>query len=285
VTGWVAIAVTVLGLPFLVGQHYAQGPALIRLYLFVLFLAFDVAVPLFCGLWIRTRRRSLERLVTANAQLEAAVRAEERNKIAREMHDVVAHRIALIVLHSASVKGEQGELIGQLGRTALHELRDVLGVLRHGPTRKGEPPAVAEAPLQLQLETLVAQARAAGVPVEMRMEGEALPPSGDAAQVAREHTVLRVAQEALTNVIKHAPGAGTVLTVRGGTGTMEIVVENEPRPKRAGLARNHEFPRSGMGLMGLRERVSLLDGTLDTVMRADGGYRVCATLPTVPARS
>ncbi|HEX6685322.1 MAG TPA: histidine kinase [Candidatus Limnocylindrales bacterium] len=287
---YLAIACTLISLPFLVGDNFSHLPERERTYAFGLFTALTVVIPAFAGLWIRTRRRVIAALVESNARLQGEqearqdqARVEERNRIAREMHDVVANRIALIVMHAGalqlgthkeSVVSREATLIGELGRTALMELREVLGVLRK---RTGEYSEAAPAePLPAQLATLAAQARAAGVTVEYRVEGETLDAPVDAARIARERTVFRVAQEALTNVMKHAEGARTVLTLRRSPHTLEVTVENGPPARPPSVS---PLPSSGLGLVGLRERIAVQNGRIETGPRPDGGYIVHAVLP------
>ena len=289
---WYLVAVFVLvAAPFLVGDNFRDLPLRERLYAFWLFLSITLVIPALAGLWIRARRQRIEMLVDRNARLQGEraarqdqARAEERNRIARDMHDVVANRIALIVLHAGAlqlVPRKESEvvkaatLITALGRTALTELREVLGVLRKQAGANRE--TVAEEQLSSRLEKLAEEARAAGVQLEYRVEGKTLEVPADAARIARERAAYRVAQEALTNVMKHALEAKTVMTLRRAPNSLEIVIENEPsiRPRRP----ERPLPGSGLGQVSSRERVTALNGQFEAGMRPDGGYMVRAVLP------
>ena len=218
------------------------------------------------------------------AEQEREQRAEqarlaERSRIAREMHDVVAHKVSLIALQAGALEVNPGvgaerveqsaALIRSTAREAMEDLRGVLGVLR------ADESMVAVDGSELlpqsgfdQIELLVAASRAAGVTIEARIEPIELPET-----VGR--TVHRVVQESLTNVHKHARGAATIVEIVGRDGQVEVSVINR-RPVAAGSL----LPGSGAGLIGLRERVALLGGTLDAGPTSDGGWRVQASLPT-----
>ncbi|RZQ59453.1 sensor histidine kinase [Amycolatopsis suaedae] len=240
-----------------------------------LFVWFPVAV----GLWETGRRRIAEKERDRARQAERAqeakvneARARERARIARDMHDVVAHRVSLMVLHAGALEvNSDGEvaaaagLIRTTGQEALAQLREVLGILKPGRATAGPPPRLAD------LEELVARSRTAGIPVSLRQEGEpvTLAPVVD-------HTGYRVVQEGLTNVHKHAGAVTTRVTVRYSGDEVEVVVDNVAAV-RTGAA----MPGSGMGLVGLRERVELLGGHFTAGPRLDGGFTVRARLPAV----
>ncbi|MFD0023301.1 sensor histidine kinase [Streptomyces sp. NPDC058382] len=221
---------------------------------------------------LRERARSAEREQSARA---AQARAQERTRIAREMHDVVAHRISRIALQAGVLehRGDLGaEENGMLVRgivagshEALEELRDVLGVLRSDPGRpEPEQPALHRVP------ELVAEAQAAGLDVRLATRVSGSPPDG----VGR--TCYRVVQEGLTNAAKHAPGSVVRVTVQGAAGDgMTIEIRNSPplAGRRAGL------PESGFGLLGLTERVALAGGDLQQAATSDGGHLLTARLP------
>jgi signal transduction histidine kinase len=288
---YLVAACAVIGLPFVVGNNFSSLPSRERTYAFGLFISITIVIPTFAGLWIRARRQKIEALVERHARLQSEqearqdqARTEERNRIARDMHDVVANRIAMMVMHAGALQlGTHQEnevrkgaaLITALGRTALTELRDVLGVLRKSAGEEGV--AAAEEPLPSRLEKLAEEVRAAGLQVEYRVMGKTLEALPDAARIARERAVYRVAQEALTNVMKHARGASTVMTLQRSTTCLEITVENEPpsgwRPPAMPL------PSSGLGQVGMRERVTVLNGEFEARTRPDGGYVVHAVLP------
>jgi signal transduction histidine kinase len=239
-------------------------------------VALTIVMPYTAGLWVRTRHQLIDELRMRNATLAAQVRAEERTRIAREMHDMVAHRVAMIVLHAGGLEvnapdertAREAELIRTIGREALNELRHLLGVLRE-PGQAPEPQ-----PLLDDLDQLVEQTRRAGASVELKVEGEApnLP-------TTVERSAYRLVQEALTNVIKHAPGAHAEVLLRNNSDSLEVTVRNGPHPKRrAGAA--EPLPSSGLGLIGLRERAGLLGGEFEAKPLPDGGFQVSARLPT-----
>ncbi|WAP57922.1 sensor histidine kinase [Streptomyces sp. S465] len=326
--------------------------------------------PVLLGLYVRARRRLVESLRERADGLERELsllaeraeeraewaRNEERTRIAREMHDVVAHRVSLMVVHAAALQAvalkdpekasKNAALVGDMGRQALTELRQMLGVLRSedglrapaagggaaavasgasavspaGPSAGGsvagdsgsggsgvgaagasaeEKPlasvaaaasAAAEAaeaaeaagaaawgagvlggPRLAELEALVGQSRAAGMAVELSVEGEV---RRYAASV--EQTAYRVVQEALTNVHKHAPGASARVRVAHRVAEVAVLVENGPSERGAADA---GLPSGGNGLVGMRERVSTLGGGFVSGATEAGGFRVSAVIP------
>jgi signal transduction histidine kinase len=240
-------------------------------------VAFTIVMPYTAGLWVRTRRRLIDELEARNVTLAAQARAAERTRIAREMHDVVAHRVAMIVLHAGGLEvgakdertQQEAELIRTTGREALSELRHMLGVLRE----PGQTPALT--PLPVSLHQLVEETRRAGVDVELRMEVQQVE-----VPLTVDRSVYRLVQEALTNVVKHAPGARAEVLVRNASGFMEVTVQNGPAtlgPPRKGRA--EPIPSSGLGLIGLRERADLLGAQFEAGPLPDGGFRVSARLP------
>ncbi|MDG4807090.1 histidine kinase [Micromonospora sp. WMMD1120] len=235
-----------------------------------------VGLPLVLGLWVRARRDTLAALRDRARRLEREreahadrVRAEERTRIAREMHDVVAHRVSLMVVHAGALEVtaadpatvEAAALIRATGRQALTDLREVLGVLRQeGPA--GSPERGIEA-----VDELIAESRTAGLRVRRQDEGA---PTAVPETLGR--TAYRVVREALTNVRKHAADADTVVCLRYLPDGLEVVVRNGPSDGGSTL------PGSGQGLLGLRERVELLGGRLESTA-VDGGFLVRALLP------
>jgi len=202
--------------------------------------------------------------------------ADERRRIAREMHDVVAHSVSVMVVQAGGARRilardperavEAAALIERTGREALVEMRHLLGVLH---AEDGHAPEFEPQPTLAQLDALVARTRAAGVPVEMRVEGEKreLPAGVDLA-------AYRVVQEALTNVIKHGGGAATEVLVRYGDDAVELsIADRGDGTLHAGLA------SSGSGLLGMRERVRVCGGELEAGRRTGGGFAVRARLP------
>ncbi|MEU2155693.1 histidine kinase [Streptomyces sp. NPDC019396] len=308
------------------------------------------APPLLLGLYVGARRRLMESLRERADSLEQELslladraeqqaqwaRTEERTRIAREMHDVVAHRVSLMVVHAAALQAvalkdpqkavRNAALVGDMGRQALTELREMLGVLRAhdvGGGVTGERPLAAgaggaagrtavdgadrvggaaravvagaalsvplaavgeaaaaaaaaaaeEGPSLADLEPLVEQSRQAGMAVELVVQGEARP-----YQAVVEQTAYRLVQEALTNVHKHAAGARTWVRVAHRAGEIAMQVENGPSERGAADA---GLPSGGNGLVGMRERVSVLGGVFVSGPTEAGGFRVSAVLPSV----
>ncbi|MDT3397591.1 histidine kinase [Streptomyces sp. B1866] len=284
------------------------------------------APPVLLGLYVGARRRLVESLRERADGLERELsllaeraeeraewaRGEERRRIAREMHDVVAHRVSLMVVHAAALQAvavkdpekasRNAALVGDMGRQALTELRQMLGVLRSEPgpgeggageargaaAREPVPLAVVAAaasaaaggtgaaeaaggPSLGELESLVGQSRAAGMAVELSVEGEARP---YAPRV--ERAAYRVVQEALTNVHKHAPGAWARVRLAYRGAEVAVLVENGPSE---GGAADAGLPSGGNGLVGMRERVTTLGGGFVSGVTAAGGFRVSAVIP------
>jgi len=246
-----------------------------------------VGLPVLLGLWVGIRRALVAHLRDEAERLEREqllqaerAKAQERARIAREMHDVVAHRVGLMVLHAGALEvsladpgaAQQAHLIRETGREALDELRHVLGVLRE----RADGPPLDPQPTLADLDRLAQQSRDAGMKVSVAVEGERrrLP-------ATVERTAYRLVQEALTNVHKHAANAATEVGVRYGRECLEVTVRNAgPDGPPPGLVP----AGGGHGLVGLRERVTLLGGTFRAGPRVDGGFEVRASLPAeVPA--
>ncbi|MFI9296347.1 sensor histidine kinase [Streptomyces gardneri] len=271
------------------------------------------APPVLFGLYIGARRRLMESLRERADSLEQELslladraeqraqwaRQEERTRIAREMHDVVAHRVSLMVVHAAALQAvalkdpqkavRNAALVGDMGRQALTELREMLGVLREEavPVAPAAVPlaavgraaaAAAEAaaddgPRLDALEALCEQSRLAGAVVELVVMGEAraYPPEV-------ERTAYRVVQEALTNVHKHAVGAAVVVRLAHREAEVAMQVENGPCPADTKVA-DAQLPSGGNGLVGMRERVLRIGGVFVSGATDAGGFRVSAVLP------
>jgi signal transduction histidine kinase len=220
---------------------------------------------------------------------EAAVAtaiSAERDRIARELHDIVSHNVSLMIIQAGAarqvVAGAPQDATDALravessGREAMTELRTLLGLL--APGGSGEDDLTPQ-PGMSRLDELVDRVAFAGLPVELTVEGQQrrLPPGIDL-------TAYRVIQEALTNALKHAPGARAEVHVRYTERHLRLEVVNTgpsvltgqgpppPRPPRPDLAR-------GRGLLGLRERVAAFGGHLDARRRLGGGFRVRARIP------
>ncbi|UWE08097.1 sensor histidine kinase [Actinacidiphila bryophytorum] len=257
--------------------------------------------PVLLGLYVRARRRlveslreradglerELELLAEKAAERAERARAEERTRIARDMHDVVAHRVSLMVVHAAALKAvalkdpqkasASAELLGDMGRQALTELRQMLGVLRTAPAPVPAPAAVvrpdtdAEGPSLDRLAALVEESQAAGMGVELTVEGAARP-----CGARIEATVYRVVQEALTNVHKHAAGAKAVVRLAYRDTEVAVLITNGPSDGSP----QTPLPSGGHGLIGMRERVTTHGGGFAAGPTPDGGFRVSAMLPT-----
>lgn len=233
----------------------------------------------------RNRRLLLEELAARAAlaertQEQAAHRAvaDERVRIARELHDLVAHSVSVMVVQAGAARRQldrdpaatRGALaaVETTGRSALEELRRLVGVLRE---ETSEEAGLAPQPTLKALGLLVDRLREAGVPVTLRVEGELadLPSGADV-------SAYRVVQEALTNVLKHA-GATTrvAVVVRRDTDAVTVEVSDDGR----GLSADHDTAGAGQGLVGMRERVALYGGGLEAGPRREGGYAVRATFP------
>ncbi|WP_327175573.1 sensor histidine kinase [Streptomyces sp. NBC_01335] len=243
------------------------------------------AVVLMAGAAVRERGVAQRRLVeqeTISAE-ERARRTllEERARIARELHDVVAHHMSVITVQADSapyrVAGlseetrEEFASIAASARESLAEMRRLLTVLR-GDGTSGER---APQPGLDRLQQLVEATVRTGLPVELALAAELgeVPPAVDL-------SAYRIVQEALANVVRHAPGAPTRVSVRADDGHLTVLVVNSPPPRPGSPL---ETSGTGHGLVGMRERVRLTGGTLDTGPLPDGGFRVAARLPLGPS--
>ncbi len=274
VIGGAAVAVEVLALDI---PRLAAGAPLDE----VLPAWFILAGLVGLGRWIRYRRAETDELSTRAARAEhdraehaAQAVADERARIARELHDLVAHSMGVIVIQSqagqravdADPEAARATLaaIEQAGRQGLAEMRRLLDLLT-----SPEDSSVAPQPSLQGLGDLVTQVRRAGIPVDVEVSGDlsALPAGVDLA-------AYRIMQEALTNVIKHAGPATARVAVRSDPGVLEVDVCDDGR----GAAEVMADPGRGHGHIGMRERASLYGGTLETGALPGGGYRVRARL-------
>lgn len=260
-------------------------------YLFILLL--------FGGLWLlgQASRTWRNRVGVAEQRQRDAARlasAEERVRIARELHDVVAHSLSVIAIQADAAEAalerdparasEPVRVIRSTARSALTEIRGLLDVLRteegstvQGGTGEGSTEEGTDSPGVAAIEALVANARAAGIPVEYRphRSDAAIPP-------VVELTAYRVVQEGLTNVMRHAPGAATTVGLEQGDAVLRIAVQNTApvAPTTPNLV------GAGYGLTGIRERVRAVGGRMDAASTPDGGYRLAVELPVhVPVRT
>jgi len=226
------------------------------------------------------RRREVEQ-ATARAELlsldkESATRdavADERARIGRELHDVIAHNVSVMVVQAGAadqVLSDRPESareplrsIQTLGRQTIVELRRLLGILKAGDRELETAPQ----PSLRHLDPLVMRVRDAGLPVEVRLQGDC---AGVPASI--DLSAFRVVQEALTNVLKHAGETSAVVQVRYGRADLEVLIEDGGR----GPDSNRN---PGFGLLGIRERVNLFGGSLEAGPRPEGGFRVRAVFP------
>ena len=227
---------------------------------------------------LEARADRLEREQEERARLAAA---EERTRIARELHDIVAHNVSTMVVQAGAgtrvLERDPNRARAALasiessGRQALAEMRRLLGILR--TDRDGL--ALAPQPGLAHLDALIDDVRGAGLPVELTVVGEPLAlPSGI------DLSAYRIIQEGLTNAIKHAGAAHAEVVVRYGEREVEIEIVDDGR----GIAESAgDGARTGHGLVGMRERVNLYGGRLETGSRESGGYRVHACLPVEPS--
>jgi len=238
------------------------------------------------GLWLAgnsVRQRGLraamleERAKQLERERELSMRvarADERERIARELHDVVAHSVSIMVVQAGAARtliGTQPRqsvdallAVESSGREALRELRHLLGLL----TAPDDGPALAPQPGLDQLQPLLARMAQAGLPVELQVHGRQRPlPAG------LDLTAYRIVQEALTNVLKYATGARTEIRLDFSEDELALEVTD------SGGVPSNGASGSGRGLIGMRERVSMYGGELDVGPIAEGGFRVRARLP------
>lgn len=257
------------------------------------FLATTVVPGLASRYWTQ-RRTLLHALQDHNAQLlrERAMvagqaRLRERQRIAQDMHDSLGHQLALISVHTGALEVDpaltdrQREGVGVLRNasvTAMHELREVVGILRDGVEREEPPPAPGPPPGEdpypaargaAGIEGLVTAARAAGNSVGLRRTGDRRPLAA-----AADHAAYRIVQEALTNAYKHAPGAAITVELRYEPDSLVVEIANGPAP-----ADPDDVVSGGQGLTGLRERARLVGGMVHAGRTESGGLRVAGVLP------
>src|SRR5215467_2517418 len=233
------------------------------------------------GLYFDARRRLVQALTERAERAEREqhllaeqARAEERARLAGEMHDVVTHRVSLMVLQAGALRmtaadertRQAAEELRAAGCQALDELRDLVGILRAAPDGDQTPSVAGFA-------DLVAESTAVGTPAELIEDGD---PALASPLVGR--TAYRIVREALTNVRKHAPGAHVVVWISYGESQVQVSIRNTAAaaPPANGLAATG----SGLGLASLRQRIELVHGTLRASGTPDGGFCVEATMPS-----
>ncbi|MEV6635558.1 sensor histidine kinase [Actinoplanes sp. NPDC051470] len=241
------------------------------------------------GTWLAARRQhqleeQAEQLRTAQEKAEERAVLGERVRIARELHDVVAHHVSVMGIQASAARKALDKDAGKTraaltaveesARTAVAELRRMLGALRAGDTAPEETPFTA-AGLD-RVEELLVRVREAGLTAELTTYGEPVPLPDSVTQAA-----YRIVQEALTNVLKHAHASTVDVRIRYLSRELEVDVADDGRGSAVPAT-------GGMGLIGMRERVAVHDGSIEAGPRADGGYRVRVRLPlelpSIPAQ-
>ncbi|MFF1408699.1 sensor histidine kinase [Streptomyces sp. NPDC058289] len=267
-----------------------KGVSGVESILFVMFLMVPFALAWVMGDSLRTRRAYYAQLVERNQRLEKERAAQakvavaaERARIARELHDVVAHNVSVMVVQAdgaayvMDAAPEQAkealQTISGTGRLALAEMRRLLGVLRTGEPQESED--YVPQPDVEQIEVLVEQVRAAGLAVDFEVEGAPRKlPSGV------ELTAYRIVQEALTNTRKHGgPAAKASVRLVYFDDGLGLLVEDDGRGAAHELYTDGGADGAGHGLIGMRERIGMVGGTLDAGPRPGGGFRISALLP------
>lgn len=245
-----------------------------------------VGAPWAAGLTVRLRRErerflgaENERLRVEQAEREARAVAEERSRIARELHDVVSHAISVTVLQARGARRTLDvdpdavrralDAIEQTNTAALSDMRRLLAVLRDTEAEGDAAGGRAPQPSLSHLEQLTEHVCESGVPVTVEVVGEPtdVPPGVDL-------SAYRIVQEALTNVLKHSSGARATVTLAYAEEalTVTVVDDGTAQPSRSGSSDGH-------GLIGIRERVAVVGGEVDAGPRPGGGFRVSARLP------
>ena len=269
--GWTAVGLVV--------ADTVAWPALLS-------VAFGTVLPLLLGFVERDRAERTAELERVHARQEQAAAdaartavATERARIARELHDVVAHEMTVMTLQAEGARRlaadadprieEAFTTISAAGRSGLNEMQRMIGVLRapaDGPAAQG----LAPAPSLGDVPALARQVREAGMPVRLVITGDAVLPAGV------ELNAFRIIQEGLTNALKYAgPGASATVEVRKALDSVAIEVRDDGRGGSADPS-----PSGGHGVVGMRERVEALGGSFDIGPAAGGGYRLRAVLPT-----
>ncbi|MEU5399601.1 histidine kinase [Streptomyces sp. NPDC005963] len=266
---------------------WSENMPLTTVLLTTLYFLATAVVPALASRYWSQRRTLLHALQERNAQLlwerqmvAGQARLLERQRIAQDMHDSLGHQLALISVHAGALEVDpelterQREGVGVL-RTAsvaaMHELREVVGILRDGVHAPTEP--VDESGRAVRgtagIEGLVEAARAAGNTVKLRTKGEPRPLAA-----AADHAAYRIVQEALTNAYKHAPGAPITVELRYEPDSLVVEIVSAVAPQEP-----EEVVSGGQGLTGLRERARLVGGMVHAGALDDGGFRVAGVLP------
>jgi signal transduction histidine kinase len=222
----------------------------------------------------RSARGAAEQLDAARDSRARAAADGERARIAREIHDVIAHSVSVMVIQAGGARLVMGDepkraqeslrSVERAGREALAEMRRLLGILGDGDLR-----ALAPQPGLANIAPLLAHARTAGVSADLHVDGDPIP-----VPPALDLCAYRIVQEALTNTIKHAAPAGASVEVRWEGSALELEISDDGRRGRA-----VNGTTGGHGITGMRERVALHSGTLEAGARPEGGFTVLARLP------
>ncbi len=235
------------------------------------------------GRTIRAQRQNAAELVARTAEVAVAA---ERARIARELHDVVAHHVSVVVVQAEGARAAIDDdpaaaklALGHIqdsGRAALADLRQLLGVLRpsaDGPVERGPIPTVEA------LDALVTDLRSGGMRIDLSREGAPVEVPGSVGLAA-----YRIVQEALTNALRHAPGAAAHVTLRYAPAAIEVEVTDDGARAAAPAAPPLDGAPAGHGIRGIRQRAELLGGTVEVGPRPNAGFRVWARLPIEAAR-
>ena len=246
----------------------------------VVFIAIISITPLAAGMIVRARQREADemalhayRLEVEQEELAREAVAEERARIARELHDMIGHAISVITVQAGAARLQLDTdperardpllAIEQTGHQALAEMRRLIGMLRE----MGEP-GLAPQPGLEQLDRLLEGVRRSGLPVELRRQGDPIAPVPPLVDLA----AYRIVQEALTNALKHGGEGDAMVTVRYSVSSLALEIESQGAAIEGSNGGGH-------GLVGMRERVDQCRGELQVGETADGGYSVLATLP------
>jgi signal transduction histidine kinase len=274
-TAWTSLRRFVLGMVLILATFPVTiaGPSDLAVGSAVLFGVVTAVVMLLVRFVLGDRERRLQLAERERDLVAREAVVEERARIARELHDAIAHDVSMMVVQAGAERrvldredGSTREVLAtieQIGRGALTEMRRLVGMLR---TEEGDP--LAPQPGLDDLPRLVAQVREAGLPVDLQVDGERreLP-------IGIELSAYRIVQEALTNALRHAGDAKAGVRVRYGEDSLELeIVDDGPGIKEP-------LESGGHGLVGMRERVALYGGRIDAGRRPSGGFAVRVVLP------
>ncbi|HEY8293769.1 MAG TPA: histidine kinase, partial [Micrococcaceae bacterium] len=277
----IGVAVNYRGLPEVVSQGAATNVVVYASVSGGLMVAAVIARQ-----WQSIREQLLAEKTVSSEEQSMRRLAEERARIARELHDVVAHGMSIVVVQATTAQYRHPDLSGPLkaefddiaanSRRALTEMRSMLGALRNDDGGR----SLAPQPGLGDIARLTAAARTAGITVD-EPTVENLETDGISEVIGL--TAYRITQEALSNVIRHAPGAKATVSLRRQGANLELEVINGPSGVGAVLAQLDRGHNNGQGIIGMRERANIVGGSLVCVPVAGGGFSVSATLPLIDA--